>query len=255
VIDSQLDDHFRWRSGRPVRAQSNMNANEVISNRAIELLGGCWARSRRCTNDHVNLSQSSNDTYPTAMHIAAAEVVRSLIPALQTLQGALDARPGLGPHHPSAAPTQRHAADARPGVLRLRAASGQRHRAHRMALPVLMQLARGGTAVGTGLNAPVGFAEQVAAKIRNADLPFTSAPNKFEALAAPAPWCSPMARSYRGRQPVQIASDIRSGRRPALRPGRASLRREQAGAVDHARQGQPDPVRGPDHGLHPRVRQ
>ena len=191
VIDGQLDDNFPlsvWQTGSGT--QSNMNANEVISNRAIELLGGVMGSKVPVhPNDHVNMSQSSNDCYPTAMHIAAAEeVVRHLLPALKTLRDALDVKARAWARIIKIGRT--HLQDATPltlgqefsgyvqqltnGILRIE-----------MSLPMLMQLAQGGTAVGTGLNAPVGFAELVAKKIADiTGLPFTSAPNKFEALAA-----------------------------------------------------------------------
>ncbi|HUO12010.1 MAG TPA: class II fumarate hydratase, partial [Caulobacteraceae bacterium] len=191
VIDGQLDAHFPlsvWQTGSGT--QSNMNANEVISNRAIELLGGVMGSKKPVhPNDHVNMSQSSNDCYPTAMHIAAAEeVVRHLLPALKTLRDALDVKARAWAHIIKVGRT--HTQDATPltlgqefsgyvqqltnGILRIE-----------MSLPMLMQLAQGGTAVGTGLNAPAGFAELAAKKIAGiTHLPFTSAPNKFEALAA-----------------------------------------------------------------------
>src|SRR5277367_3608818 len=191
VIEGKLDDHFPlavWQTGSGT--QSNMNANEVISNRAIEMLGGVvGSKSPVHPNDHVNMSQSSNDTYPTAMHIAAAEeIVRRLIPALQTLRGALDAKAKAWAHIIKIGRT--HTQDATPLTLGQEFSGYVQQVANglarvEMSLPMLMQLAQGGTAVGTGLNAPVGFAEQVAAKIaENTNLPFTSAPNKFEALAA-----------------------------------------------------------------------
>jgi fumarate hydratase class II len=191
VIDGELDDHFPlavWQTGSGT--QSNMNANEVISNRAIEMLGGVMgSKSPVHPNDHVNLSQSSNDTYPTAMHIAAAEeIVRRLLPALQTLRDALDAKAKAWAHIIKIGRT--HTQDATPLTLGQEFSGYVQQVANgiariEMTLPLLMQLAQGGTAVGTGLNAPVGFAEKVAAKIAEiTGLPFTSAPNKFEALAA-----------------------------------------------------------------------
>ena len=191
VIEGKLNDHFPlvvWQTGSGT--QSNMNANEVISNRAIEMLGGEMGSKKPVhPNDHVNMSQSSNDTYPTAMHIACAEeTVRRLIPALKHLHQALDAKAKAWADIIKIGRT--HTQDATPLTL------GQEFSGYatqvengvkriEMTLPMLMQLAQGGTAVGTGLNAPVGFAEQVAAKIAAiTGLPFTSAPNKFEALAA-----------------------------------------------------------------------
>ncbi|HEX4096916.1 MAG TPA: class II fumarate hydratase, partial [Caulobacteraceae bacterium] len=191
VIEGKLDDHFPlavWQTGSGT--QSNMNANEVISNRAIEMLGGVMgSKTPVHPNDHVNMSQSSNDTYPTAMHIACAEeVVKRLLPALSTLRDALDAKAKAWAHIIKIGRT--HTQDATPLTLGQEFSGYVQQVANglariEMTLPMLMQLAQGGTAVGTGLNAPVGFAERVAAKIaENTNLPFTSAPNKFEALAA-----------------------------------------------------------------------
>ncbi|MCJ8144697.1 class II fumarate hydratase [Ancylobacter sp. A5.8] len=191
VIDGKLDAHFPlavWQTGSGT--QSNMNANEVISNRAIEMLGGEMGSKKPVhPNDHVNMSQSSNDTYPTAMHIAAAEeVVHRLLPALTRLRDALAQKSKAWEHIIKIGRT--HTQDATPLTL------GQEFSGYtqqvsngitriELTLPALMELAQGGTAVGTGLNAPVGFAEQVAARIADiTGLPFTSAPNKFEALAA-----------------------------------------------------------------------
>jgi fumarate hydratase class II len=191
VSDGKLDDHFPlavWQTGSGT--QSNMNANEVISNRAIEMLGGVMGSKKPVhPNDHVNMSQSSNDTYPTAMHIACAEEIqRRLLPALSHLHKALDAKARAWAgiikigrtHTQDATPLtlgqefSGYATQVGNGISRIEAT-----------LPDLMQLAQGGTAVGTGLNAPVGFAERIAARIAEiTGLPFTSAPNKFEALAA-----------------------------------------------------------------------
>ena len=196
VIDGKLDDNFPlavWQTGSGT--QSNMNANEVISNRAIEMLGGVMGSKTPihpnidAQGEGVNQSQSSNDTYPTAMHIAAAEeVVRRLLPALRTLHGALDAKAKAWAHIIKIGRT--HTQDATPLTLGQEFSGYVQQVANgivriEMTLPMLMQLAQGGTAVGTGLNAPVGFAEQVAARIAAiTGLPFTTAPNKFEALAA-----------------------------------------------------------------------
>ncbi|HLZ82010.1 MAG TPA: class II fumarate hydratase [Caulobacteraceae bacterium] len=191
VIEGKLDDHFPlsvWQTGSGT--QSNMNANEVISNRAIEMLGGVkGSKAPVHPNDHVNMSQSSNDTYPTAMHVAAAEeVTHRLIPALQTLRNALNDKAQAWKGIIKIGRT--HTQDATPLTLG-QEFSGYTQQVQNglyrieMSLPMLMQLAQGGTAVGTGLNAPVGFAEMVADKIAQiTGLPFTSAPNKFEALAA-----------------------------------------------------------------------
>jgi fumarate hydratase class II len=191
VAEGKLDDHFPlvvWQTGSGT--QSNMNANEVISNRAIERLGGAMgSKAPVHPNDHVNLSQSSNDTYPTAMHVAAAEeIVHRLLPALRTLHGALDDKAQAWADIVKIGRT--HTQDATPLTLG-QEFSGYAQQVEngvariQMTLPMLMQLAQGGTAVGTGLNAPIGFAEMVAEKIAQiTGLPFTSAPNKFEALAA-----------------------------------------------------------------------
>lgn len=191
VIDGKLDEHFPlvvWQTGSGT--QSNMNANEVISNRAIEMLGGeIGSKKPVHPNDHVNMSQSSNDTYPTAMHIAAAEeVTHRLIPALQKLHDALAAKSREWAKIIKIGRT--HTQDATPVTLGQEFSGYTQQVANGIAriqesLPRLMELAQGGTAVGTGLNAPVGFAEAVADKIAAiTGLPFTTAPNKFEALAA-----------------------------------------------------------------------
>jgi fumarate hydratase class II len=191
VIDGKLNDHFPlsvWQTGSGT--QSNMNANEVISNRAIEMLGGAMGSKKPVhPNDHVNMSQSSNDTYPTAMHVAAAEqVVRKLLPALKHLQAALDAKVAAWKDIIKIGRT--HTQDATPITLGQEFSGYAAQVANGIArieqtLPRLMELAQGGTAVGTGLNAPIGFDRMVAERIAAiTGLPFTTAPNKFEALAA-----------------------------------------------------------------------
>ncbi len=191
VIDGKLDEHFPlvvWQTGSGT--QSNMNANEVISNRAIEMLGGEMGSKKPVhPNDHVNMSQSSNDTFPTAMHIACAEeVTHRLIPALKHLHAALDAKAQAWKGIIKIGRT--HTQDATPLTLGQEFSGYAQQIANgikriEMTLPDLMQLAQGGTAVGTGLASPAGFAEKVAGKIAAiTGLPFTSAPNKFEALAA-----------------------------------------------------------------------
>ncbi len=137
VIEGKLNDHFPlvvWQTGSGT--QSNMNANEVISNRAIEMLGGeMGSKTPVHPNDHCNMSQSSNDTYPTAMHVACAEEIQHrLLPALQKLRNALNdkAKAWDGHHQDRPHPHPgRDAADARPGILRLYPAGRERHRAHR----------------------------------------------------------------------------------------------------------------------------
>ena len=191
VIDGKLDDHFPlvvWQTGSGT--QSNMNANEVISNRAIEMLGGAMgSKSPVHPNDHVNMSQSSNDTYPTAMHVACADAVaRHLMPALEHLHAALEAKSRAFAHIIKIGRT--HTQDATPLTLGQEFGGyswqvGMAVRRIKETLYGLYELAQGGTAVGTGLNAPVGFAEAVAERIAAITrLPFVTAPNKFEALAA-----------------------------------------------------------------------
>ncbi|MDZ7906671.1 MAG: class II fumarate hydratase [Cypionkella sp.] len=191
VIEGKFDDNFPlvvWQTGSGT--QSNMNANEVISNRAIEMLGGVMGSKKPIhPNDHVNMGQSSNDTFPTAMHVAIGMMARDvLIPGLEKLQSALAAKAlefkdiiKIG---------RTHTQDATPLTL------GQEFGgyAHQVAmgilrvkkiLPEIYELAQGGTAVGTGLNTRVGWDLRVAAEIASiTGLPFVTAPNKFESLAA-----------------------------------------------------------------------
>jgi fumarate hydratase class II len=239
VIDGKLDDHFPlvvWQTGSGT--QSNMNANEVISNRAIEMLGGkMGSKTPVHPNDHVNMSQSSNDTYPTAMYIASAEeVARSVMPAIEHLHAALTAKSKEFAHIIKIGRT--HTQDATPLTL------GQEFGgyAHQTAMAVrrlkdtlygLYELAQGGTAVGTGLNAPVGFAEKVAERIADITrLPFVSAPNKFEALAAhDAMVFSHGALTAAAGALFKIANDIRflgSGPRSGL--GELSLPENEPGS-------------------------
>jgi fumarate hydratase class II len=191
VIDGKLDAHFPlvvWQTGSGT--QSNMNANEVISNRAIEMLGGEMGSKKPVhPNDHVNMAQSSNDTYPTAMHIACAEEIHhKLLPALRHLHAALDAKAKAWEHIIKIGRT--HTQDATPLTLGQEFSGYAKQvengiRRIEQTLPDLMQLAQGGTAVGTGLNAPKGFAEKVAERVATiTGMAFTTAPNKFEALAA-----------------------------------------------------------------------
>jgi fumarate hydratase class II len=239
VIEGRLNDHFPlvvWQTGSGT--QSNMNANEVISNRAIEMLGGEMGSKKPVhPNDHVNMSQSSNDTYPTAMHVACAEqVVHDLLPALKHLHAALKAKSDAWQHIIKIGRT--HTQDATPLTL------GQEFGGYaqqvengikriEMTLPALMELAQGGTAVGTGLNAPVGFAEMVAEKIAGiTGLAFTTAPNKFEALAAhDAMVFSHGAINTVAASLFKIANDIRflgSGPRSGL--GELSLPENEPGS-------------------------
>ncbi|GLI24248.1 fumarate hydratase class II [Xanthobacter flavus] len=239
VIEGKLDAHFPlavWQTGSGT--QSNMNANEVISNRAIEMLGGEMGSKKPVhPNDHVNMSQSSNDTYPTAMHIACAEeIVHRLLPALKHLHGALAAKSAEWKDIIKIGRT--HTQDATPLTLG-QEFSGYTQQVENgikrieMTLPALMELAQGGTAVGTGLNAPVGFAEKVAEKIAGiTGLPFTSAPNKFEALAAhDAMVFSHSAINTVAASLFKIANDIRllgSGPRSGL--GELSLPENEPGS-------------------------
>jgi fumarate hydratase, class II len=191
VMAGALDAHFPlfvWQTGSGT--QTNMNANEVIANRAVEIAGGqMGSRSPVHPNDHVNMSQSSNDTFPTAMHIAAARaVIERLLPSVRALRDSLDARAKDFADVVKIGRT--HLQDAVPLTL------GQEFGGYvaqldadvariEQTLPGLYELAIGGTAVGTGLNAPKGFGETVAAKIADlTGLPFVSAPNTFAALAA-----------------------------------------------------------------------
>jgi fumarate hydratase, class II len=191
VIDGTLDDHFPllvWQTGSGT--QSNMNANEVIGARANEMLGARpGAKSPVHPNDHVNMSQSSNDSFPTAMHVAAAEeITRRLLPALAHLQAALEQKTREFARIVKIGRT--HTQDATPLTLGQEfsgyAAQLKLGRSRlKTALKELYPLAQGGTAVGTGLNAKPQFAKRVAAKIAAlTGLPFVSAPNKFEALAS-----------------------------------------------------------------------
>merc|ERR1712106_693738 len=191
ISGSLYDDHFPlviWQTGSGT--QSNMNTNEVISNRAIEMLGGVLgSKTPVHPNDHVNKSQSSNDTYPTAMHIATAlEIHQTLLPGLEKLLHGLERK--CKEFDKIIKIGRTHTQDATPLTL------GQEFSGYvmqvalgiervKLCLPRVFMLAAGGTAVGTGLNTRIGFAEKVAAKVAElTNLPFVTAPNKFEALAA-----------------------------------------------------------------------
>ena len=191
VIDGKLDEHFPlvvWQTGSGT--QSNMNSNEVISNRAIEMMGGeKGSKTPVHPNDHCNMSQSSNDTFPTAMHVACAiEVCETLNPALGHLHAALETKADEWKDIIKIGRT--HTQDATPVTLGQEFSGYARQLQNGIkrieeTLPELMELAQGGTAVGTGLASPEGFADLVAEKIAKiTGLPFTTAPNKFEALAA-----------------------------------------------------------------------
>ncbi len=227
VAEGRLDDHFPlrvWQTGSGT--QTNMNANEVIANRAIELDGGTLGtKSPVHPNDHVNMSQSSNDTFPTAMHIAAAEeLTHRLVPVVRSLRDALAAKAEAYAEVTKIGRT--HLMDAVPLTL------GQELSGYvaqldadlvrlDQVLPGLYELAAGGTAVGTGLNTHPEFGRRVAAEIaRLTGLPFVTAPNKFAALAAhdALVWASAALRTLAGSL-TKIADDIRwlgSGPRSGL---------------------------------------
>jgi fumarate hydratase, class II len=239
VIDGKLDQHFPlavWQTGSGT--QSNMNANEVISNRAIEMMGGEMGCKKPVhPNDHVNMSQSSNDCFPTAMHISCAEEIQhQLLPALQKLRSALNDKAHAWRGIIKIGRT--HTQDATPVTL------GQEFSGYvqqiengirriEMTMPDLMQLAQGGTAVGTGLASPIGFADKVAERIAAiTQMKFTSAPNKFEALAAhDAMVMSHGAITAVAMACFKIANDIRflgSGPRAGL--GELSLPENEPGS-------------------------
>jgi fumarate hydratase class II len=191
VIDGKLDDNFPlvvWQTGSGT--QSNMNANEVIANRAIEILGGViGSKDPIHPNDHCNMGQSSNDTFPTAMHIAVASATNSiLLPGLTKLHRALEAK--VIEFKDIIKIGRTHTMDATPVTL-AQEFSGYSHQVLKAiervkgSLPGIYELAQGGTAVGTGLSTEIGWDTDIAHKISEiTKLPFVSAPNKFEALAA-----------------------------------------------------------------------
>jgi fumarate hydratase, class II len=239
VIDGTLDEHFPlfvWQTGSGT--QSNMNANEVISNRAIEMAGGEMGSKRPVhPNDHVNLSQSSNDTFPTAMHIAGARViVEDVVPRVRELRDALaeKARAYAG----IVKIGRTHLQDAVPLTL------GQEFSGYvaqldadlariEQAMPGLYELAVGGTAVGTGLNAPDGFGDAAAAKIADiTGLPFRAAPNFFAALAAhDAVVFMSGALATLAASLMKIANDIRwLGSGPRAGIGELSLPENEPGS-------------------------
>ena len=216
VIDGKLDDHFPlrvWQTGSGT--QTNMNANEVISNRAIELAGGVMGSKKPIhPNDDVNMSQSSNDTFPTAMHIAAAEQMNKLIPRVQEVHEAIVAKAEQFKDVVKIGRT--HLQDATPltvgqemsGWASLLERDIDRMKA---TLPGLYDLAIGGTAVGTGLNAHPEFAERAARKIAElTGLPFKSHPNKFAALSAhdEMVFCSGGLKTLAASL-MKIANDVR----------------------------------------------
>jgi fumarate hydratase class II len=239
VAEGKLNGHFPlvvWQTGSGT--QSNMNSNEVISNRAIEMLGGTMGSKEPVhPNDHCNRSQSSNDTFPTAMHIAAAEeIVHRLVPSLQQLHNALNDKAEAFKDIIKIGRT--HTQDATPLTL------GQEFSGYvamvkngmgrvEAVLPKLYELAQGGTAVGTGINAKIGFAEKFADEVAaHTKLPFVTAPNKFEALATH----DAMVEAHGALNEVavslfKIANDIRllgSGPRSGL--GELSLPENEPGS-------------------------
>ena len=217
ILDGALDDHFPlfvWQTGSGT--QTNMNVNEVISNRAIELAGGeLGSKMPIHPNDHVNMSQSSNDTFPTAMHVAAAQqLVERVLPSVGALRDALDAKATAWADIVKIGRT--HLQDAVPLTL------GQEFSGYvaqldddieriEQTLPHLYELAIGGTAVGTGLNAPEGFGQACAAKIAElTGLPFVQASNLFAALAAnDAIVHTSGALATLGASLTKVANDIR----------------------------------------------
>jgi fumarate hydratase, class II len=239
VASGSLDEHFPlyiWQTGSGT--QTNMNANEVIANRAIELAGGVLGSKRPVhPNDHVNMGQSSNDTFPTAMHVAIATLTTgSLLPSVTQLRDALAARAREFGDIVKIGRT--HLQDAVPLTL------GQEFSGYvaqldagleRLAvvLPGLYELAIGGTAVGTGLNAPAGFGQAVATRLAElSGLPFVSAPNKFAALAAhDAVVFASGALATLAASLTKIANDLRwlsSGPRAGL--GELSLPENEPGS-------------------------
>ena len=217
VAAGELDGEFPlkvWQTGSGT--QTNMNANEVIANRAIELLGGeLGSKQPVHPNDHVNLSQSSNDTFPAALHMAVVQaLMQQLIPAIEALIGALEAKAQAFAAIIKIGRT--HLQDAVPLTLG-QEFSGYKAQLElgldtlRASLPQVQQLAIGGTAVGTGLNAPAGFGERVAERVSaRMGLPFCSAPNKFQALAGHEPLAAAHgALTVLAGSLLKIANDIR----------------------------------------------
>ncbi len=239
VIDGKLDEHFPlriWQTGSGT--QTNMNANEVISNRAIHLAGGAMGSKKPIhPNDNVNMAQSSNDTFPTAMHIAAAEELsHRLLPSLKKLTEALRAKADF--FDPIIKIGRTHLMDAVPltlgqefsGYVAQLEADLRRIKA---VLPDIYELAIGGTAVGTGLNTYPQFAEKVAARIAKlTGLPFKSAPNKFAALAShDALVFASGALKTLAASLMKIANDIRwMGSGPRCGLGELSLPENEPGS-------------------------
>ena len=260
TIAGKLDEHYPlyvWQTGSGT--QSNMNVNEVLSNRAIQLLGGTLGSQQPVApNDDVNMGQSSNDTFPTAMHVAAlTEIDDRLLPQVEALAKEIEVKAEdwkgvvkIGRTHlEDAVPLtvgqewSGYAAQLRACIAEIEHSRGG-----------LLELAVGGTAVGTGLNAPAGFSAKVAAEIAKlTGKPFVTAPNKFMAqgsldamVRASAALRGLAVRHHEDRQRHALA-----GLGPALRPGRAAAAGQRARQLHHARQGEPDAVRGHRDDRHP----
>ena len=227
TAEGKLDLHFPlhvWQTGSGT--QTNMNVNEVIANRAIQLLAGVIGSNQPVhPNDHVNMSQSSNDSFPTAMHVSALHAIDAqVLPALAALSGAIEAKAGQWMTLVKIGRT--HLQDAVPLTLGQEwSGYGSQLRYCQAAIiavrPALLELAAGGTAVGTGLNAPTGFSKKIAAQIAQlTGKPFVTAPNKFEALSSMTAMLAAMA-ALRGLAAalLAIANNIRflaSGPRSGL---------------------------------------
>ena len=260
IADGKLDRHFPllvWQTGSGT--QTNMNVNEVIANAANLKLGGALgAKSPVHPNDHVNMSQSSNDSIPTAMHIAAAmEIERHLKPALARLLKALN---GKAKEFSGIIKIGRtHTMDATPITLGQEFSGYAAQTKSALARLTLAQrelypLAQGGTAVGTGLNSKPQFAKAFARRIaRLTKMPFVSAPNKFEHMAGHDAYVFVHgAINSAATALFKIANDIRllgSGPRSGL--GESDIAEQRTRVIDHAGQNQSDPERGADHGLLP----
>ncbi len=264
VIEGKLDDEFpltAFQTGSGT--QTNMNANEVIANRAIQLAGGTPGAKRPIhPNDHVNLSQSSNDVFPSVMHIAAVEQLEAgLMPALRELRDTLAEKARAFDRIIMVGRT--HLQDATPITLG-QVISGwvaqldQAAEGIRSALRGLYELAIGGTAVGSGLNAHPRFGEVAARRIaEETGRPFLSAPNKFAALSAHDALVTASAalRTLAGAL-MKIANDVRwyaSGPRAGI--GELRHTGERTRILDHAGQDQPHSTRSVDHGRGPGIRQ
>ena len=257
ILDGTLDEHFPlfvWQTGSGT--QTNMNVNEVISNRAIELAGGeIGSKVPIHPNDHVNMSQSSNDTFPTAMHVAAAQqLLARVLPSVRALREGLDTKATAWADIVKIGRT--HLQDAVPLTL------GQEFSGYvaqldddieriEQTLPHLYELAIGGTAVGTGLNAPDGFGDECASKIAELTGPAVRAGS--ESVRGPRGQRRDRPHERRARNPRCVPDEDRERHpvarlRAARRHRRAVPARERAGLLDHAGQGEPHPDRGHDDG-------